>query len=391
MTTPAHASDAHLASATEEPTAPLSVAIRLPLDRFALDVEFTTSHRVTGLFGPSGSGKTSVLESIAGLRRATTGRIALGDETWLADAPRRFVRPEHRHIGYVPQDGLLFPHLDVRANLLAGARRARRDGHPLDTTFASVVDLLELGPLLSRAVTTLSGGERQRVALGRALCSGPRLLLLDEPLAALDIPLRRRVLPFLRRVRDEFCIPMLLVSHDPVEVQALCDDLIALRQGAIVARGEPSEVLTDPDVFPLAERGGYENVVPCKLVRTDAETSVVRIGGRDGLDVITPRAAGAEGSSKLLGIPAREVILATTKPEGLSAQNILPSRVVSIRTAGSLRLVRAHLADGVPPLAVEVTEHARDTLHLEPGCVVYLILKTAGCVLYDPEARPDDD
>ncbi len=384
----------HSAAASEatEPTTPLAIAIRLPLDRFTLDVDFTTSHRVTGLFGPSGSGKTSVLESIAGLRRATTGRIALGDETWLADAPRRFVRPEHRHIGYVPQDGLLFPHLDVRANLLAGARRARRDGHPLDTTFASVVELLELGPLLARAVTTLSGGERQRVALGRALCSGPRLLLLDEPLAALDIPLRRRVLPFLRRVRDEFRIPMLLVSHDPVEVQALCDDLIVLRQGTIVARGEPSEVLTDPDVFPLAERGGYENVVPCTLVRTDSETSVVRVGtGDDSLSVITPRAAGPEGSNKLLGIPAREVILATTEPEGLSAQNILPSRVVSIRTVGSLRLVRAHLADGVPPLAVEVTEHARDTLHLEPGCVVYLILKTAGCVLYDPEARPDDD
>lgn len=368
----------------------LALDIELPLDRFDLAVRFETSRRVTGVFGASGSGKTSLLETVAGLRRRARGRIALGSEVWLDSAAGRFVRPEGRHIGYVPQDGLLFPHLDVRRNLTSGGSRARREGHPVEETFRTVVDILELAPLLDRDVGTLSGGERQRVALGRALGSGPRLLLLDEPLASLDFPLRRRVLPFLRRVRDEFEIPMLLVSHDPTEVQALCDDLIVLRQGRILARGAPSDVLTDPDVFPIAEEQGFENVLPATLVETHGNTSVVRVGGEDGVRLVTPRAEGRAGDRKLVGIPAREVILATSEPRSISAQNVLRSRVTSVRTVGGLRLVRARLAAGVPDLAVELTEHACETLGIAAGVDVYLILKAAGCILYDPRSRPPD-
>lgn len=373
---------------SEAPRHRLTIQIGLQLDRFDLEVDVRTTEHVTGVFGASGSGKTSLLEAVAGLRRNARGRIALGDDVWLDTESGTFRKPETRHIGYVPQDGRLFPNHDVRQNLLAGAARARREGHPLDETFATVTDLLELGPLLDRRVTTLSGGERQRVSLGRALCSGPRLLLLDEPLASLDIPLRRRVLPFLRRVRDEFDLPMLLVSHDPVEVQALCDDLVVLREGRVIARGAPARVLTDPEVFPLAEKEGYENVLPCRLVESLADTSVVRLGdGPDGPTLITPPAGGEKGDKKLVGIPAREVILATSEPRGISAQNVLRATVRSIDPIGSLRLVRASVGEDIPDIAVEVTEQASSDLSLRPGCTTFLILKTAGCLMYDPSAR----
>ncbi|HEX2077920.1 MAG TPA: ATP-binding cassette domain-containing protein, partial [Longimicrobium sp.] len=241
---------------------PLQVRVRLPLDRFDLDVDFTTTHRVTGVFGVSGSGKTTLLETVAGLRRGARGRIALGETEWLDTERRLRLPPERRGVGYVPQDSLLFPHLDVLGNLRAGHGRALDGGHDFAATLETVTRVLDLAPLLRRPVTTLSGGERQRVALGRALCSGPRLLLLDEPLASLDAGLRRKVLPFLHRVQAEFSLPILLVSHNPVEVQALCEDLVVLREGRIVARGEPRSVLTRADVFPLAEHEGFENMLP---------------------------------------------------------------------------------------------------------------------------------
>ena len=181
----------------------LTVRVQLALDRFDLDIDVTTHQQVTGIFGVSGSGKTSLLETICGLRRNAQGTIRFGEEVWLDTTTRTFVKPEQRHIGYVPQDGLLFPHKNVRQNLLSGSKRAVQNGHPLQETLQLVTDILELSPLLDRSVTTLSGGERQRVALGRAICSGPRLLLLDEPFASLDLALRRKLLPFLRRIRSE--------------------------------------------------------------------------------------------------------------------------------------------------------------------------------------------
>lgn len=233
---------------TEPPR--LAVQVTVPLAQFPLAVDFVAAQRVTGVFGPSGAGKTSLLHCIAGLKRKARGRIELGGEVWLDTKKGIYVPPERRAIGYVPQDGLLFPHRNVRGNLLAGAARARRHGWNVDETLKTVCDLLEIGPLLDREVATLSGGEHQRVALGRAICSGPRLLLLDEPLASLDQPLRQRVLPFLKRVRDEFALPMLLITHDPTEVQALCDEVVVLREGRLVAQGGVGEVLGKGDIRP---------------------------------------------------------------------------------------------------------------------------------------------
>ena len=358
----------------------LEIDVRLPLDHFDLRVELATRRPVTGIFGASGAGKTSLLETVAGLRRDAAGRVAFGGEVWLDASARRFVAPERRHIGYVPQDGLLFPHLDVRENLLAGSKRAVRAGQRPEEILDKVVALLEIEPLLERSVPTLSGGERQRVALGRALCSGPGLLLLDEPLAALDLPLRRKLLPFLARVRHELTVPMLLVSHDPIEVQALCDDLVVLRHGAVIARGDPRRVLTDPEVFALAEERGFENVFPGRIDHHRDGTSVVRLGTT--IELVTQRSEAAAGEEVLVGLPATDVVLATEPPRGLSARNVLPSTVLEVRQMGPWGLVTVELADDVPPWTVEVVESTPAALGLTPARRVFLVVKATSFRIY---------
>jgi len=362
----------------------LSVRVRLPLDRFDLDVDIETTHRVTGIFGVSGSGKTTLLETVAGLRRGAKGTIRFGEEAWLDSSRRHWLPPERRGIGYVPQDSLLFPHLDVLENLRSGRGRALRGGHDFDRTLESVVRVLDIGALLGREVNTLSGGERQRVSLGRALCSGPSLLLLDEPLASLDVGMRRKVLPFLYRVQAEFALPMLVVSHNPVEVQALCEDLIVLREGHIIARGEPRTVLTRPEVFPLAEHEGFENILPGHLVETRSDASMVRIGhGADGPVVVVSRSHLAAGSRLLLGIPADEIMLALERPNGLSARNVVPAHVEEVQSIGDLRLITVRVPGGAPPLVVEVTADALAELHCEPGTDLFIIIKASAVTLYE--------
>jgi molybdate transport system ATP-binding protein len=362
----------------------LAVKVTLPLDRFSLDVDFQTTHRVTGIFGVSGSGKTTLLETIAGLRRGARGRIAFGGTEWLDTARGIRVPPERRGVGYVPQDSLLFPHLDVLGNLRAGHGRAHAGGHDFHAVLENVVRVLDLGPLLRRPVTTLSGGERQRVALGRALCSGPRLLLLDEPMASLDAALRRKVLPFLQRVQAEFAVPILLVSHNPVEVQALCEDLVVLRDGRVIARGEPRAVLTRPSVFPLAEGEGFENVLPAVVVDTRDGTTEVRLGADGGGPFLTvPRSALPPGSRLLLSVPADEIVLALEHPAGLSARNAVAARVESVQAVGATRLVTARVADDAPPLVAEVTADARAELHVVPGTELFLLIKTTAITLYE--------
>ncbi len=233
--------------------------VRLPLAGFALEVDVTLRGRVVALFGPSGGGKTSLLEVVAGLRRPERGRVEVAGRGLGGDAASgRWVPPEARRVGYVPQEGALFPHLSVRANVLYGCRPRRGEAAAAPgaerTPFSlgSVVDTLEIGPLLARpSVAGLSGGERQRVALARALLAGPELLLLDEPLAGLDAALKARVLPYLVRVRDEFAVPMLLVTHAPAEVMALCDEAVVLERGRVMAQGHPR------DLFEPAREPAY--------------------------------------------------------------------------------------------------------------------------------------
>lgn len=226
--------------------------ISLPLSDFILEVDVTLERQVTGIFGPSGAGKTSLLDLIAGLRRAKSALIEL-DDTPLTDSARNLNLPtRHRQIGYVPQDLALFPHLSVRRNLLYG-HKPEAGASPL-FRFEHVARILEIEPLLDRGVVNLSGGERQRVALARALLSSPRLLLLDEPLSSLDARLKGQILPFLQRTRDEFPVPMLYVTHVASEICALCDEVIILEQGRVTEQGAPQEIFrreTDVKANPV--------------------------------------------------------------------------------------------------------------------------------------------
>ncbi|HZM04185.1 MAG TPA: ATP-binding cassette domain-containing protein [Candidatus Saccharimonadales bacterium] len=208
--------------------------ISLPLSDFALEIDAELGCQVTGLFGPSGAGKTSLLDLIAGLRQPISARIALDRQVMTDTTEGLFIPPRRREIGYVPQDLALFPHLSVRQNLLYGQKKPQTDGALFG--FEHVTEVLQLEPLIARGVRDLSGGEKQRVALARALLTSPRLLLLDEPLASLDAALKAKIIPYLRRVRDEFQLPMLYVTHDEQEVLALCGEVLEMRRGRITER-----------------------------------------------------------------------------------------------------------------------------------------------------------
>ena len=205
--------------------------ICLPLAEFSLEIDLEFDCQATAIFGPSGAGKTSLLDLIAGLRHPQTAVIALDGQTVTDMAQKIFVPPRRRQIGYVPQDLALFPHLSVRQNLLYGQKE-----NPANDSlfgFEHVAEVLEIKSLIGAGVTSLSGGEKQRVALARALLSSPKLLLLDEPMASLDAALKAKILPYLRRVREEFRLPMLYVSHDRQEVETLCDNVLEIARGKI--------------------------------------------------------------------------------------------------------------------------------------------------------------
>lgn len=229
----------------------LEIQARLARPGFTLDVDLRIEHPVTGLLGPSGSGKTTLLHLIGGLVRPDAGRITLNGATLSDSASRTFAPPHRRRLGIVFQDGRLFPHLDVRANLLYGHRLTP----PSERRFGleEIVELLELGPLLRRNPAGLSGGEHQRVTLGRAILCAPKLLLFDEPLAALDRRLKQQILPFFQKIRDVTGIPILYVSHAPREVLALTDRLVVMERGRVLGHGPIAELLETPGIVELLE------------------------------------------------------------------------------------------------------------------------------------------
>jgi len=354
-------------------TMEFALRVHLPLASFALDVELSSSARRLGLFGPSGAGKTALIEAVAGWRKLRGGRIELGGRTLLDSERGVDLALEQRDLGHVPQDALLFPHLDVRGNLAAGVKRARRNSADPRALLQRVVDVLELGALLERMPATLSGGERQRVALGRALCSGPRALLLDEPLASLDLPLRRRILPYLIRVAEEFALPLLHVSHDPTEITVLCDEVALLERGRITAQGRPADVFSS---IWRAERldGAPENVLRGTVSTSTGDVARVALTPEIALDV---SAAGlAPGARVVLGLAADEILVAIRRPQGLSARNVLPATIGALDDSRPGVVLRAQLEPAGPSLDVLVTRASTESLGLVPGAHVFLVLKS---------------
>jgi molybdate transport system ATP-binding protein len=346
----------------------IDLAIELPLAAGRLRVAASLGGGVTAVMGPSGAGKTSLLEAVAGLRPRARGRIVVHDLVLLDTARRVRLPPERRRVGYVPQDAALFPHRSVLDNVRFGARG---DARRVDTA----INALELGPLLARRPASLSGGERQRVALARALATDPRLLLLDEPLAALDVGLRERILPWLLRVRDEWRLPCLYVTHNVGEALAVAERVLRLRQGAVEAEGPPLALLASPAL--AAERAPeIENVLRGRVAAHDEAGGVSRVDVAGGLSVAVPAIPQAVGTPVTLAIAAEDVLVATEPLRGLSARNVFPAEMIAVEPAGRDVLLRFALAADAPAWVVRVTPSAVATLGLRPGARAWLAVKS---------------
>jgi len=337
---------------------------------------------VTALFGTSGSGKSTMINLVAGLHRPDAGRIAIGPRVFHDSAARIDVPVEKRELGVVFQDDRLFPHLTVQQNLLFGLKRAGDRARHARVTLDAVVELLGIAALLARRPHTLSGGERQRVAIGRALLAQPRLLLMDEPLAALDAPRKAEVLPYIERLRDEFDVPILYVSHAVEEVLRLARRVVVLDQGRVVAAGDIDEVLQQPAVarlFPAIEAG---SVLPCVVRDHDARYALTMLEVAAGVTLRVPQVDLPLGTALRVRIPARDVALALSQPMDVSTVNRVAGTVVDMTPlASALVDVRVQIgakdgaADGAM-LRSRVTLEAAERLALAPGLAVWCLIKS---------------
>ncbi|MFH5924232.1 molybdenum ABC transporter ATP-binding protein [Roseomonas xinghualingensis] len=341
---------------------------------FALDAAFTSpTPGVTVVFGPSGCGKSTLLVAVAGLLRPQSGRVELDGTLLLDTATRLIVPPEKRRCGVVFQDARLFPHLSVETNLRYGLRRAPRGAE--GPGFEEVVALLGIAHLLHRRPAALSGGERQRVALGRALLSRPHILLMDEPLAALDAPRRAEVLPFLARVRERFRLPILYVTHALDEVDQLADHLVLMEAGRVQAAGPLEDLSTRTDLPLLTARRDGGAVLSCTLLDHDPARGLSRLGFAGG-DLRVPLREEAIGTALRMRVRARDVSVAITEPKGLSVQNILPATLESIGPAAPHEaMLRLRLGNAI--LLSRVTADAVARLELHPGQPLWALVKSA--------------
>ncbi|MEM9796661.1 MAG: molybdenum ABC transporter ATP-binding protein [Pseudomonadota bacterium] len=344
----------------------LDLAIRRDLPGFALDVAFTASPGVTAIFGPSGAGKTTLARCLAGLERPDAGHVRLGERVLFGEDVD--VPPHRRGVGYVFQEARLFPHVTVRGNLLYGA--------PRGTDPAAMAKMLDIAPLLDRRPGGLSGGEAARVAIGRALLRAPSLLILDEPLAALDARRREGVLPYLERLRD-MGMPILYISHAIEEVARLATTLVLLRDGRVRHIGSLSEMLSDPEI--AAELGPRQagavldgRVLSVRNGIGEVETAAGRLH----------LAGVALGARIRIRIRAEDVIVATEQPTGLSALNVLPARIEGMQTGrGPGVMIRLSAREGA--LLARVTQRSVETMGLRVGMSCWAVLKTSGVAPQD--------
>lgn len=345
----------------------LSVSLRHAFPGFTLDAAFDAPPGVTALFGASGSGKTTIINAVAGLLRTDAGRVQI-DDRLLADSTQRlFVPPHRRRIGYVFQDERLFPHLTVRQNLLYGRWFGKGNRAPV----SRIVDLLGIGHLLTRRPAALSGGERQRVALGRAILSDPQILLMDEPLAALDQARKDEILPYLERLRDEVGLPILYVSHAVTEVARLATTVVLIEAGRVTAAGPVADIMAAPATAAIL--GGRE-VGAVLTARITAQQP-------DGLTLLTTPAGALllpgidvpDGAHLRLHILAQDVMIALMPPQDISALNVIAATIRDLTPTDSGVLVR--LDAGGQMILSRITARSAATLALRPGLPVHAVLK----------------
>jgi molybdate transport system ATP-binding protein len=356
----------------------LRVDLRHRAGGFSLAATFDAgTPGLTALFGPSGAGKSTLLQLVAGLARPLAGRIELDGACLFDAADGTCLRPEERGIGYVFQDLRLFPHLDVTANLDYGRSRAR--GRPAALARERALELLALGPLLQRRIAGLSGGERQRVALGRALLAHPRLLLLDEPLSALDADRRAELLPYFERLRAERNLSILLVTHQYEDVLRLADAVVLLDAGRVLATGTPLALATDPAVRSRLPAEAVGALVEGRVGRIDAARGLAEVPlGRAG-SLRIPATGLAEGQSVRLQLLARDLIVATEEPRSLSVRNRLRATVVSIQQEPGDQCLVLLDAGGLPLLA-RITRDACEELTLGSGTEAWVLVKALSLI-----------
>lgn len=348
---------------------------------FALEAAFRGEAGVTALFGPSGCGKSTILSAIAGLLRPQHGRVVLDGETLLDTARGHALPPERRRAAVVFQDARLFPHLSVETNLRFGLRRAPRDA--AGPAFDEVVELLGIGHLLARRPRALSGGETQRVALGRALLARPRLLLMDEPLAALDAPRRAEVLPFLARLCATARLPILYVTHALDEVDALADRLVLLEAGRVLAEGPVEEIAARTDL-PLAARRDAGVLLPCSVRGHEPACGITRLGFAGG-ELIVALREEPPGTVLRLRVRARDVAVARRPPEDISIHNVLPCTLRRILPAPTPHDALLELDAGGTTLLARVLRDTVARLSLAPGDALFALVKA---VAFDGASRP---
>lgn len=357
----------------------IDVALALHRPGFALHVQATLpAQGITALFGPSGCGKTTLLRALAGLERAE-GRVAIAGTVWQDDTTRTFVPPHQRSIGYVIQEAALFPHLNVRANLAYGLRRIAASARHIPLQQA--VNLLGIGRLLERMPAGLSGGERQRVAIARALVTSPRLLLMDEPLAALDAARKAEILPYLERLHAELGMPIVYVTHALDEVARLADHLVLMAEGRVLAQGALYDLMARADL-PI---GGAEDagaVLPAVVADHDEPYQLSRLALAHGTSLWIGQVVQPVGTAVRVRVLARDVSVVRQPPAQTSILNVLPVTLRHLRHddgTATLALVLGHGQpdDAAPPLLARITRRSADALALQPGDRLYAQVKGA--------------
>ncbi|MFG1431255.1 molybdenum ABC transporter ATP-binding protein [Xanthobacter sp. V2C-8] len=345
----------------------LDVTVKHDFPSFSLDVAFSApTPGVVALFGPSGCGKTTVMSAVSGLLKADTARIVLDGDV-LSDKA-----PAERRIGVVFQDGRLFPHMSVGSNLRYGMRRAPEGPVKFDET----VELLGIGHLLDRRPGRLSGGERQRVAIGRALLSQPRLLLMDEPMAALDASRKQEIMPFLARLHDEMHIPIMIVTHSIEEVARLADTLVLISKGHIEAAGPVGEVLARADL-PFSTGTNAGAVLSARIGRHDCARWLTEIDA-GGVKILVPIMDRPPGTPVRVRIPASEVALALEEPQAISTNNVIAGTVRNVRETEDKTMALAEVAVGDTLFLSQLTPDSRHDLDIQPGKPVLALFKSIG-------------
>jgi len=356
----------------------VSVQIRKRLGKdFELHLAISLPPGITILFGPSGAGKTTLLDCIAGLVHSDAGRIAIAENTLFDSALGINVPPQRRKVGYVFQDLALFPHLSVEGNVEYGL--SRLDKRERKRRSAALLESFHIEHLRSRRPGQISGGERHRVALARALVIDPGILLLDEPLAALDAAIKSKIVDDLRTWNQEHRVPVVYVTHSWEEVFALGERAIVIENGRVIAQGTPHQVMSAPQHETVAQLAGFENIFDATVIAAHEGrgTMACRLAGSN-VELETPLVRAGVGSVLRVGIRAGDILLASLDPSGLSARNILPGRVLSLAQRDVIAVARV---DCGVEMEVHLTLAARDSLELQPGGEVWLVVKTHSCHL----------